>query len=383
MKFYSNLYIDTILNTNINIKYLFHYLYIITYIRTYRFKDRRYSKYDFVPLNIKTLRKVISHDYTIKFVKELIELGLIESDNTFSRKNHKSTGYRLTPLVMNHKFYVPNKTDEKLVSKIKRVYDKLKLQLIKEDNLGYGYVTECMEYLAIDTVSAHKEIENLETDKKEVAEMAIDNFGDKFFKKDATGNRLHNNLTNLFTPLRKHLTYKGQKLIQCDVRNSQLIFLYLLMLDFNINKDEMSKFKSVVCDYGFYEFFAEKLNVVLTDDTRKEFKEGIFEHLLFGTNKTHLTKTEIIFKTEFPEIFYVIRHIKTDNYKQLSIMLQRKESEFIFDCVRKINKVIPLFTIHDSIATTIGNEDIVLRVMNDEFKERFNITPKIKTEKFA
>ena len=75
MKYYSNKYIETILNKdNIDIKFLFHYLYIITYIRVFRFKDRRYNKEDFVPVNITTLRKVVNHDYAISFVRDLVNL---------------------------------------------------------------------------------------------------------------------------------------------------------------------------------------------------------------------------------------------------------------------------------------------------------------------
>lgn len=383
MKFYTNTYIDNILNNTIDSKYLFHYLFIITYIRTYRFKDRRYSKEDFVPMNIKTLRKLISHDHTIQFVKELIDLGLIETNSIFSRKKHISTGYRLSEEVLKYKFYIQKETDEKLNTKIKKVYNKLKTQLIQDDELGYGYVTECMEELVLDEKKSYKEIEKLKAETKEVAELAIDNFNDKFFKVDKTGNRLHNNLTNLYSPLRKHLSYKGKKLVQGDIRNSQLVFLYLLMRECSISDEEMDKFKHVVCDYGFYEFFAEKLNVQLTEGLRKEFKIGIFENLLFGNNKTELSKAEEVFKNEFPSIFYVIRSIKTENYKSLSIMLQRKESEFIFNCVRKINKRIPLFTIHDSIASTVGNEDLIYNTLMDEFYNNFQIKPKIKLEKFA
>lgn len=384
MKFYSNSYIDNILNIdNINMKYLFHYLYIISYIRLYRFKDRRYNREDFVPVDVRTLRKIVHHDYAISFLKNLVDLGLIESNNTFSRKEHKSTGYRLTKKVLEYKFYMPQETDEKLTTKIKKVYEKLKLKLITEDELGYGYVTQCMEDLEINTESAIESVSVLNGELKDFTELQIENFSGKFFSVDRNGRRLHNNLTNLFTPLRNHLTYKGQKLVQCDVKNSQLLFLYLLMRDCHINPVELDKFKTVVCDYGFYEFFAEKLEKNLTEETRKEFKEFVFEHLLFGANKTKLSSLEIIFKEEFPDIFYVIQSIKTKNYKDVAIRLQKKESEFIFNCVRKLNKSIPLFTIHDSICSTVGNEQIIYNLMISEFKNNFGIEPKIKIEKFA
>lgn len=384
MKYYSNKYIDTILNRdNIDMKYLFHYLYIITYIRVYRFKDRRYDKNDFVPVNIDILRNVVNYNHAVVFLKDLVNLGLIESNNTFSRKKHQSTGYRLTKEVLTKKFYIPEKTDEKLNLRIKKAYDKLKLKLIHKDNTGYGYVTECMEDVKIDEESAKKSIKDLDQEKKEFYEMQIEQFGNKFFSKDRTGNRLHNNLTNLYTPLRNFLTYKNKQLVQCDLRNSQLVFLYLLMKDCHINASELGKFKSVVCEYGFYEFFAEKLGVNLTNDIRKEFKVSVFEHLLFGANKTKLTELEKVFKKEFPDIFYVIQSIKTDNYKDLSIQLQKKESEFIFECVRKLNRSIPILTIHDSIISTVGNEKIVYDIITKEFKEKYDIAVKIKTEIFA
>jgi hypothetical protein len=384
MKYYSNTYIDNTLNKdNINMKYLFHYLYIITYIRVYRFKDRRYDKNDFVPINIDILRKIINYNKAVGFLKDLVYLGLIESNSTFSRKEHKSTGYRLSSNVLSHRFYIPTEVDEKLNFKIKNVYNKLKLKLIKEDNLGYGYVTECMEFVDINVETAKKSIIGLDTELREFTEMQIEQFSNKFFSKDRTGNRLHNNLTNLYTPLRNHLTYKNKQLVQCDLRNSQLVFLYLLMKDYHINPTELEKFKVVVCEYGFYEFFAEKIGVNLTDKTRKEFKIFVFEHLLFGANKTKLTDLENIFKEEFPNTFYVIQSIKTDNYKDLSIKLQRKESEFIFECIRKLNRSIPLLTIHDSVVTTVGNEQAVYNMIAEEFKEKYNIVTKIKIEIFA
>lgn len=384
MKYYSNKYIDNILNKdNISMKFLFHYLYIITYIRVYRFKDRRYDKNDFVPINIDILRKVVNYNNAVSFLKTLVNLEIIESNNTFSRKNHQSTGYRLTKKVLSEKFYIPEKKDEKLNLRIKKAYEKLKLKLIQEDDLGYGYVTECMENVQIDEKSAEDFIEDLNSDKKEFYKLQIEQFSNKFFSKDITGNRLHNNLTNLYTPLRNFLSYNGEKLGQCDLKNSQLVFLYLLMRDCYINPNELERFRYVVCEYGFYEFFAEKLNVILTEETRKEFKVSVFEHLLFGANKLKLTDLEKVFKKEFPDIFYAMKFIKNKQYNTLSIELQKKESEFIFNCVRKLNKKIPLLTIHDSIVTTVGNEKTVSDLISKEFKEKYNITVKIKTEMFA
>lgn len=383
MKIYNNNYINNILLNNIDTKYLYHYLYIISHIRTYRFKDRRYNSRDYIPINVDILRKILIYNKACGFLRDLVDLGLIETDYTYSHKERKSRGYRLTEVALNDKFFLCKETDKKLQSKIKRVYTQLKLKLIEEDIDGRGYVTECMENLKIDSKKAFEHIKDFEDDPKEYSQISIENFNDKFATVDKTGNRLHNNLTNLHTPLRKYLSYDGKKLVQCDIRNSQIVFLYTLLDNYHIPKQESDKFKSVVCDFGFYEFFAEKLGVKLTEENRKEFKEDIFKNALFGTVKTSLSKIEEVFSKEFPMIFYLTRKIKENNHKELAIKLQKAESEFIFNCVRDLKKQIPLLTIHDSICTTEGNESIVYNKIMENFKKYFNISPKIKVEKFA
>lgn len=81
-----------------------------------------------------------------------------------------------------------------------------------------------------------------------------------------------------------------------------------------------------------------------------------------------------------------MRDMKSENYKDIPIALQKLESQYIFHCVDKLskeNKDIELLTIHDSIATTEGKEQIVYDLMIAEFQKMFDITPKIKIEKFA
>ena len=41
--------------------------------------------------------------------------------------------------------------------------------------------------------------------------------------------RFHSPLTRLFTPLRAHLSFNGQKLVNVDIRNSQVVFFLKLM----------------------------------------------------------------------------------------------------------------------------------------------------------
>lgn len=76
------------------------------------------------------------------------------------------------------------------------------------------------------------------------------------------------------------------------------------------------------------------------------------------------------FQYHFPEVYELFWLIKEVQSNYLPIILQRIESFLILDVIcRKINALhpkIPLFTIHDSILTTKGNEAIVEEIMSQE-----------------
>jgi hypothetical protein len=128
------------------------------------------------------------------------------------------------------------------------------------------------------------------------------------------------------------------------------------------------------------------MGLKLTEKNRTEFKKKIFGGVLFDKNRRNLSKYEKVFKEEFPIIFYCMRDMKKENHANIPINLQKLESHFIFNCVdvlRKKYKNIELLTIHDSICTIEGKEQLVYDVMIEEFQKMFNILPKIKIEKFA
>jgi len=283
-----------------------------------------------------------------------------------------------------NKYYLVENKDLKLENKVRKTYANLKLKITEKQD-AYGYVTTCMENVNIDKKTAFKYIQDNENNPDEIEnyELVTENFEDKFAIVDKTSNRLHNNLTNLYSPLRQFLTYNGENIVQCDIRNSQLVFLYVMLKNYHIPEKELRYFGEVVCKIGFYEFFAEKLGKKLTEENRKEFKTFIFRDILFGESKLKLNEIEIIFKKIFPSIFHVMRSIKMESQKALPVMLQKAESEFIFKCVEKIGTKIPLLTIHDSIGTTSGNENIIKKAIEQEFLENYGLTPKIRVEKFA
>jgi hypothetical protein len=261
---------------------------------------------------------------------------------------------------------------------------------------------------------------------------------DYFFHKDDTGNRLHTNLTNLPKGLRRFLTYDGQSLVSIDIKNSQpYMSLPLLNKDFwqcqnlpekptlkRIHKELYEKtgrnkkeknsiikfvdssksrtcidfqkerfFKSVVTG-TFYEFLIdilEKGEGLYLGRTAKEkrdkVKKMVLTLLFDDNNKSYNKKYDSppqIFKRLFPSVANIFEYVKKCDYCDLAILLQRIESYLLLEriCSRIASErpFIPIFTIHDSIVTTVGNEDYVKSVMKEELENSIGTAPQFSVE---
>lgn len=362
-----------------------HLLYIVFHIRTYPFKHRQYEDGDYIPIKLEYLRKLISSHYASRFLKLMVIEGILDCDDIYEI-GVKSKGYRLTDKYRKGNFHLQKMEDLELSNKIKNKLGEITDEILSRED-AYSYVTKWMQFLDMDYDKADVILQTIPTNLRKKSKMMVDIFDSKFATIDDTSSRLHNNLTNLSTSLRNTLSLNGKSLVQSDLKNCQpLLFRVHLNKYPHIPQTELDKYLNVVCNVGFYEFFAEKLNIILTEKNRMVFKKKIFGGVLFDKNRKSLSKYEKVFQKEFPVIFYCMRDMKFDNYKNIPISLQKLESQYIFHCVDKLskeNKDIELLTIHDSIVTTEGNEKIVYDLMINEFEKMFNITPKIKVEKFA
>lgn len=372
---------------NLNFRYKSDLLYIIYHLRTYPFKNREFSTEDFIPIKLEYLRNLITYNKTKYFLDLLVKEGILICDNNYE-VGVKSKGYKISEKYKKQKFYLEEMENKVLSSKIEKALKFIKNEVIQRND-SYSYITICMENLNVDRKKADKILNSKKIlkESKDHMKTMLDRFDEKFATVDSTGNRLHNNLTNISTILRKTLNYNGNTLVQCDLKNSQpLLFRVYLNKYPYIPKEELDKYLDVVCNIGFYEFFAKKMGLKLTEKNRTEFKKKIFGGVLFDKNRRNLSKYEKVFKEEFPIIFYCMRDMKKENHANIPINLQKLESHFIFNCVdvlRKKYKNIELLTIHDSICTIEGKEQLVYDVMIEEFQKMFNILPKIKIEKFA
>ena len=253
--------------------------------------------------------------------------------------------------------------------------------------------------------------------------------------------RLHSVLTNMQKEFRNFLTYDGQPLVSIDIKNSQPYLSCILFnpafwtenstLDLSLNTlpqnirdsirftppragsisintalnkffrklegHEFDRYKSIVSEGAMYEtimqwILDEKRITIERDDA----KTIIFK-LFFSPNRTNPEDENhwlmLYFKEKFPQVVELFKIIKKnyqglDEKKQhgrLACLLQSIESEIILiRCCQRIwdekPAQVPIFTIHDSIVTTLVNKDYVKRIMEEELTRAIGVTPRLSEE---
>jgi hypothetical protein len=254
--------------------------------------------------------------------------------------------------------------------------------------------------------------------------------GTQRFTVDENGFRLHTNITNLRKTLRKHLSFDGKRLIAYDLKNSQPFFLNVLLSKrFWVGKAESEHlnykhllgplgtlkglgmrsakhtltmreffesqygtafelFKKLTLEGNLYEFLSEKYTQktgkVLTRDEIKNMLIGIF----FNKNseeRAYSYKLEPTIKECFPGLIEFCDSFKEEEaYNKFALILQNIESTVVLRMVCKNiaqkHPEMPLFTVHDSIATTEDFAPILGPLIASEIESVVGFKPTIKEE---
>ncbi|WP_312286405.1 hypothetical protein [Chryseobacterium gleum] len=256
-----------------------------------------------------------------------------------------------------------------------------------------------------------------------------------------TDNRLHTNFTNMPSKLRPFISYKGENIVSLDIKNSQPYFMVLLLERFNnvrirniisnvYNKSNMGimlqKLKETTSSKEFQEEFSIVKEWILTGIFYEELENlfpdivpnnvGKFRKFFYNGDKeiselkiydnkrdlmkkvtlqilyTPLTKPSKeyqIFKKHFPLLCSCIEIFKTQlSYKQFPQLLQHIEADCILNIVTvelaKQYPEMPLWTIHDSICTTVS----WFKIMKETVQELFlsyceGVIPSFKVEHWS
>jgi len=268
-----------------------------------------------------------------------------------------------------------------------------------------------------------------------------------YFRTPDTDKRFHTNLTNLPKKLRKFLRYKGETLVNIDVNNSQPFFLAVIInIILNKDQETLDRLKSILkrvkskkaskytnyhkiiselftmefdcselnryinstCKGLFYELLAtnsesffeyengrlKKMKktkkhiyekVTYYYNSKREYAKNTAMQVFFGAANNNSDDAKII-KTVFPALWKLTAKLKGNESSNFAALLQNLEAHLILDKITKeANKQFnaPLFTIHDSIATTHEHVDDIKHLILQVLLETVKLTPKVDIENWC
>ena len=242
-------------------------------------------------------------------------------------------------------------------------------------------------------------------------------------KIDSNVHRLHSAITNMQKDYRNFLKYDGQELTAIDISNSQPFLLCILFnpdfwdrdsdayinighLPENIQKlfrpslvseikkhiaaTSVTEFQEYIREASagnLYEFMQSEINNPEIDRSRVKTMILItfFSDNRYISQKTEDAALKRRFRALFPKIYELIALCKRSRKNRFACLLQSVESEIILHrCCKRIwdegGHKIPVFTIHDSIATTAENVKFVRNIMDEELTRAAGVHPSFKTE---
>jgi len=242
------------------------------------------------------------------------------------------------------------------------------------------------------------------------------------FYVDEKGKRAHTIITRSNALIRKYISFQGQPLVSVDLKNSQPylllcltnsqlfskkktknqqttrpsipssvinpLFISSIMLGHSseiFTSIEFQEYKNLVSSGNIYEFFEDKLAI-----KDKELRAGLTKRdiikyrmmlCLYSKNGGYSGGLKTVFKKYFPKLYGLICELKNTKHNTLAILLQRIESHLILDVIcKRISEerpTLPLFTIHDCIVTTVGNEQYVAAVIKEEMEKFVGVPPMV------
>jgi hypothetical protein len=396
------------------------------------YNDESESSDGFVSLYSKKLQSGV-HDYK-QYLNYLISNKIIETDNRYV-VGKKCRGYKYSDR------YNTEVVEVEVEIKTYRKRQRFKKLTISEriSLHQHEYVTKWINDISIDYSGANMYLKSLKESNVSgdlhiiksynSGKMSLSKIDNKEFycHIDQTSNRLHTNLTNLGSNLRKYLRYKDKPLVSFDIKNSQLYFVTALLstsfyrpgnklninrlklisiehaeiasiagdaiimlekLDNIPNSIDIKLFIELVSSGEFYDYLLLRANEMsirrLTD--RNKIKQDVFL-LIFSKDYIWRSRPDSfrrLFTESFPTVYKLFSIIKKKNHNSLAILLQRIESYLVIDIICKeisrFNPDIPLFTIHDSIATTDEFSELVYKIMNEILTSLVGVSPSLKKE---
>lgn len=407
-------------------------IHLIHYIPS-RKRDSIDENNGFTHVNRKKLQGRV-HEYK-RYIEYLKRVGIVDEDRHYI-PSKKSMGLKITERY-NSAIIPVSITKWTLIKNILYLNNQFNVKLTEDLEYLKLWFNDKIEVDFLGGLSDLRTIQELELDNPEIKHEAL-KFNSRLlpflklyrkdynFHVDNTGFRLHTNITQTKSELRKYIKYDGKTLCAIDIVNSQPflsialldneVFLYNNLLDkitnpihisnpdFPImvvekiksikNKSDVILFKELVSSGQFYENFAKLLveNEIIENDTESNLREtakDITFCTIYSPNTFVGFKESVkLFKQQFPNVFEIFKIIKKGhgNHPAFAICLQRLEAELVLHKICKEISIdrpdIFIATLHDSIITTEDHVSYVRSVMYRVLKKNIGIAPKFKVERW-
>lgn len=419
---------DTPPNFKYHIDNFIYILHLITSISSKK-RDEIQKMKGYTPINRQILQRRI-RDYK-KYLDYLLRNGILETNNFYIPKK-QSTGLKFTNRYntqLKQVFITKWPLIKSIIYKSKghNIEHTEKLYFLKNwfDNKIEINLTSGLEYL---NQQYENDIQSELNNPMLIFNARLLPFKKMYQKKydfhvDNTGYRLHTNISQLKTELRKYIKYDNKHLCAIDITNSQP-YLSITLLSKEVfvnnkmqskitnpylsrqenypnmlvdlielvqNEDDVLLYKKLVSEGSFYENFGrimiEKgLIDIETINPRSIAKEATFATIFSPNNSISYNPSVRIFKELFPNVYRVFSLVKKGKYNHntLSICLQRLEAEIVLHKVCKFSHILkprlPLFTLHDAIITTEENVEFINFLLKLVLKKKIGIEPSLKLE---
>jgi len=396
-------------------------------------KDFKHKSGGFTPLCSKSLRSLNYRYYD--YIDYALSTKILECDNDYyftGTSPGRCHGYKFA------KEYQSAGLKCQAISPPRKIaYSKLGHP---KHALTYKHLYQWFDGLQIDWKSASTWIDQSysspeECNKINSHKIAVDRIARKefFFKIDDQAGRLHTNLSNLKSELRAFTTYNGTPLVNVDIKTSQPFLIgaiFEVFHDFYKNSSALNRNNYsfsiyppslpqsiiqylppplILQKYGkevknedvrhfinlvgesnqFYEFFQQLLKSEhgLVYVSRAEFKKHCIFPILYSSNRfigQQAALPKRLFRNTFPTVYRFICEVKKNNKERFPLLMQSLEAHLVLNLItRKASKKypkVPIFTIHDSVVTTVGNEEKIKNIMEDTIASFAGFAPAFKYE---
>lgn len=392
----------------------------VLFLRIFDFKKNQIAT-DYIHINSDLLIHILGRDYYKSVIKKLIELDIIECNNSYyTGVSPKS--YRLKDVFINQKPVARRITKTKVKNKFPKIENYFGRKIQNNNDKCYlAKQIENLKYIHIDSEGAlNKTYElNLSNEQRVSYIQRINKIAYGFTKQISisdTNGRLFTAFTNLPKDLRPYLYVQDENTgemifnkVEIDGKNTQPVLLCIKMINEGIEPDK--DFYELCFNGKLYDQMAIELN-----RERTWVKERIMDTILY-TNQNSITTHKMVnpnekkkqqkefsiyFMNRFPVVFNWLLNKKKDLAKNgdgktinrfnrggslLAIEIQKMESDlWIQNLLKEIPDGIIHFTIHDSIVIFNPDDEVVSFIENkfkDISKRLYGVEMPIRTRALA